>query len=77
MAVSHLFRDMMFVKAGRLQINGLHKEIHINAKICNLSFWDPKEIRNRHIYIRCLIVLFANLRPVAGVWQIILTSMMT
>ena len=50
MAVSHLFRDMIFVKAGRLQIYGLCKEIHINAKICNLSLWDPKEIRNRHIY---------------------------
>ena len=50
MAVSHLFRDMIFVKVGRLQINGLYTEIHIHVKICNLPFGDPKEIRNRHIH---------------------------
>ena len=35
-----LFRDIIIVRALRSQLNGLYKEIHINAKSCDLPFWD-------------------------------------
>ena len=38
MAVSHLFRDMIFLREVRSQMFGLYKEKHINAKICDLTF---------------------------------------
>ena len=53
-----MFRDIVFVRAGRLQIHGPYREIHINARICDLAFRDTKQTRNRHIYIYIWHFLF-------------------
>ena len=62
MAISRLFRDIIFVRAGRLQINGLYRKLHINARICNLCFWDAEQMRNRHIFLAlgplCIILRY-------------------
>ena len=36
MAISHLFRDMTFVRAGRSQLYGSYEEVHINGRSCDL-----------------------------------------
>ena len=41
MVVSRLFRDMIFVRTLRSQLNGFYEEIHINSTSCDLTFWDP------------------------------------
>ena len=51
MAVSRLFRDMIFVRAGRSHLNGVFKDMHISVKNCDIL--EPIiNAKPPHIYIR-------------------------
>ena len=50
MAVSHFFRDIIFLTAGRSQLDGLYGEISINDRSCDPPFGTHNK-RETAIYI--------------------------